>query len=248
MKERRLFIGCAGWSIPASEKTSFPKHGSHLQRYATQFTAVEINSSFYRPHRGATYARWAETAGDDFRFSVKAPRTITHEAKLRPDPLDVERFVTEINHLGAKLGCMLVQFPPSLRWEPLAGREFFETLRKWIVAPIACEPRHKSWFTDEVEKVLTEFYISRVVADPCLVAGGEIPGGWTSFVYYRLHGSPRTYYSTYDTDYLASLTRTIQKHIKAKQTCWCIFDNTAAGAASRNALDLLAQITGVGVQ
>ncbi len=225
------------------ESGLFPPEGTHLERYASQFRAVELNSSFYRPHRGTTYARWAKSVSDGFRFSVKMPRTITHDAKLRPDRLIVDQFVDEISHLGDRLGCVLVQFPPSLQWDRPAGRAFFAMLRERIVVPIACEPRHKTWFTGEAEAELSEFRISRVAADPCLALGGEIPGGWTSFVYYRLHGSPRTYYSTYDANFLDRLARRIQKHVQEGETCWCIFDNTAAGAATHNALDLIAQIS-----
>src|SRR4051812_32051961 len=72
-----LYVGCAGWSVPKEHAGHFPAAGSHLQRYASRFPAVEINSSFYRPHRPATYARWAATVPDRFRFAGKVPREIT---------------------------------------------------------------------------------------------------------------------------------------------------------------------------
>ena len=78
-----VFVGCAGWSIPRQHASYFPSEGSHLERYARFLPAVEINSSFYRPHKPATYARWAASVPDGFRFLFKLPRAITHERRLR---------------------------------------------------------------------------------------------------------------------------------------------------------------------
>src|SRR4051794_13597269 len=105
-------IGTAGWSIPAAFADHFPAQGTNLERYAARFSAVEINSSFHRPHRPATYARWAASVGPDFRFAVKLPKVITHAARLVDVDAALDRFVAEINGLGAKLGPLLVQLPP----------------------------------------------------------------------------------------------------------------------------------------
>jgi uncharacterized protein YecE (DUF72 family) len=78
-----LRIGCAGWSLRAEQAALAPSDGSHLERYARVFDAVEINSSFYRPHRPQTYARWAESVPADFRFAVKMPKAISHGKRLR---------------------------------------------------------------------------------------------------------------------------------------------------------------------
>jgi uncharacterized protein YecE (DUF72 family) len=112
-------IGCAGWSIPKIYSDDFPSEGSHLQRYSGRLNAVEINSSFYRPHRRATYLRWSETVPANFRFSVKMPRSITHDARLVAAGQRLNRFFDEISALEQKLGCVLIQLPPSatsIRW------------------------------------------------------------------------------------------------------------------------------------
>jgi uncharacterized protein YecE (DUF72 family) len=75
--------GCAGWSLPSAYAGDFGEGQSALQRYATRFSRVEINSSFYRPHKPETYARWAQAVPAHFRFSVKMPQAISHEAGLR---------------------------------------------------------------------------------------------------------------------------------------------------------------------
>src|ERR1700749_132945 len=116
-------VGTAGWSIPKTVGDAFPSPGSHLTRYAARFSAVEINSSFYRPHRPATYARWAASVQASFRFSVKLPRTITHERRLLECDDLLARFADEVANLGEKRGPVLIQLPPSLAFEAsIAGR------------------------------------------------------------------------------------------------------------------------------
>ncbi|HYW08000.1 MAG TPA: DUF72 domain-containing protein, partial [Longimicrobium sp.] len=110
------WIGCAGWSLPRVEQERFPAEGTHLERYAGRFPAVEINSSFYRPHRPATYARWGESVPPSFRFSVKVPKAITHTLRLRAAAEPLAAFLAEAGALEEKLGCLLVQLPPSLHF------------------------------------------------------------------------------------------------------------------------------------
>lgn len=233
------FVGCAGWSLPREEQSRFPAAGSHLQRYSARFTAVEINSSFYRPHRRSTYVRWAASVPDAFRFAVKVPKAITHERRLRePLPL-LDTFLEECTGLGEKLGFLLVQLPPSFVFDLDHVGEFFEVLRERTQVPVACEPRHASWGADYVDDILTSLRISRVMADPVRVPGAEDPGGWTEAIYYRLHGSPRVYWSSYTDEYLDAIAHRIEEDRAEGREAWCIFDNTAQGAATANGLWLL---------
>ena len=140
-------IGTAGWSIPAQHAAMFPSEGSHLERYSRRFSIVEINSSFYRPHRPGTYQRWAATVPADFRFAVKMPKEITHTRRLTQVTEPLARFLGEAGALGENLGPILVQLPPSLIFKPeFAG--FFLDLRLHFKGDVVCEPRHRSWFTD----------------------------------------------------------------------------------------------------
>jgi uncharacterized protein YecE (DUF72 family) len=241
-KQRGLLeplIGCAGWSLPQSERARFPETGSLLERYASWFPAVEINSSFHRPHRPTTYARWSASVPADFRFSVKIPKTITHGLRLQGADILLDTFLAESAGLGDRLGCLLVQLPPSLSFEPAVATAFFTTLRSRSSVPVACEPRHASWFTPEAGEILIELEVARVAADPARVPAAGEPGGWPDLVYFRLHGSPRVYYSAYDEEYLDALASRLEEHAAAGRQAWCIFDNTVLGAATRNALDLL---------
>lgn len=200
--------------------------------------AAEINSSFYRPHQPATYERWAGSVPRHFRFSVKLPKTITHERRLRDCGGLLEDFLAQASGLGDKLGCLLVQLPPSLAFDDTIAASFFTALRQQHAGHAALEPRHASWFTPDVDAMLTTWRIARVLADPVRHAPGAAPGGWPSLVYVRLHGSPRMYYSSYGKATLQALALKLRESADSGAAVWCIFDNTASGAAVSNALEL----------
>jgi uncharacterized protein YecE (DUF72 family) len=210
--------------------------GSHLERYGAVFNAVEINSSFYRPHRTTTYERWAASVPETFSFAVKVPKAITHERRLTDVGDLLDRFLSEVAGLGSKLGPLLVQLPPSLSFQAGIADRFLSELRTRIVGRIVCEPRHASWFTPGVEALLAELRIARVAADPAPVPGADQPGGWRGLSYYRLHGSPRIYYSAYSPEYLSAIAGLLTRDVAAAVETWCIFDNTAAFAATGDAL------------
>ena len=234
-------VGCAGWSLPRDARGEFPEGGSHLERYAGRFDVVEINSSFHRPHRPSTYARWSASVPASFLFSVKMPKTITHGLRLQQAGEPVEAFFSEVAGLGEKLGCVLVQLPPSLSFEAPVAASFFSDVRSRAASLVVCEPRHPSWFTPGAEDLLASLEVARVAADPARVPEAAEPGGWRGMSYYRLHGSPRIYYSAYAEEYLEDLAVRIRTDAAAGRKVWCIFDNTTLGAATRNALDLRAR-------
>ncbi len=147
------------------------------------------------------------------------------------------QFASGAGVLGPKLGPLLVQLPPSLTFEGEAAAALFRQLRSYFDGLVACEPRHATWFTDEVEALLSHFRVARVVADPACVPRAAAPGGWPSLVYHRLHGSPKVYYSAYDTEYVADLGAKIAAGT-ASAEIWCIFDNTARGKATNDACSL----------
>ncbi|MEP7314659.1 MAG: DUF72 domain-containing protein [Pseudomonadota bacterium] len=230
-------IGTAGWSIPRSIQRDFRGKGSHLHRYAIVLGGVEINSSFYRSHAKESYAKWAAAAPRSFRFAVKVPQTITHDLRLRRTRTALTAFLGEVNGLGSKLGPLLIQLPPSLNFESRVARRFFALLRDTHRKPVVCEPRHNSWFTSRAEDVLREYRIGRVAADPALTEAAAVPGGWMGTVYYRLHGSPRRYWSVYTAAQVKGLAQVLVK-LPRTTDAWCVFDNTASGGAALNALQL----------
>ena len=238
-----MHLGCAGWSLPRSHAHHFPNPGSHLQRYAATFNAVEINSSFYRPHRPATYRRWAESVPEGFRFAVKVPKQITHVLKLRGCEDELDRFLSEASELREKLGPLLVQLPPSLQFDSAVAHDFWQAVRARFHGQLVCEPRHESWFGVDADQLFAVSNVARVAADPTSVAAGGLPGGHPGVVYYRLHGSPRVYYSAYTRDYLESLSNQLVNACRPGADTWCIFDNTAEAAAITNGLELQKLIT-----
>jgi uncharacterized protein YecE (DUF72 family) len=226
-------VGTAGWNLRRDEGDV--AEGSRLERYSRLFSCVEINSSFYRPHRPATYARWAAAVPGDFRFSLKVPKEITHVRRMVNVSDLVDQFLDETAHLGKKRAALLVQLPPSFAYDPATVPPFFAALHERFDGLVVCEPRHTSWFTPPVDDILRNLRIARVAADPALVPAAGLPGGWDGFVYLRLHGAPRMYYSSYDRSSLEARAAQLRK---CTSPAWCIFDNTALGAGTANALDL----------
>ncbi len=231
-----IFIGCAGWTIPKALDNDFTVGGSHLRRYASRFNAVEIDSSFYQWHNPSTYKRWANTVTENFKFAVKVSKQITHRRRLSGTKL-IKQFISEVTGLGGKLGPLLLQLPPGHSFEEETVRDFFASLRAQFSGTVVCEPRHESWFASQVDQVLSEFQVARVATDIPPMPFASQPGGWNGLAYYRLHGSPRKYYSSYSEAQLRDIARSIIESARSAET-WCIFDNTASGAATPNALRL----------
>lgn len=226
-------IGTAGWSFPRD--LDFPVEGTGLERYAARFDCVEINSSFYRSHQRKTYERWAASTPAGFRFAVKVPQTITHERRLVGVDDLLARFLDETDGLGGKRGPLLVQLPPSLRFEAERVGAFLKTWRAHTNVSTVLEPRHPSWFAAEPEAMLAEFQVARVAADPAVVPQAAEPGGWRGLVYRRWHGSPVIYESAYPPEVLDALA----SRLVDEPETWCVFDNTKFGAATRDALTTL---------
>jgi uncharacterized protein YecE (DUF72 family) len=240
-------VGTAGWTIPRGDAAAFTGEGQHLHRYAQVMGCTEINSSFYRSHRIELYQRWAALTPKDFRFSVKLPRTITHDAKLRRTREPLMRFLAEVAGLGERLGVLLVQLPPSLVFEVRPVRNFFDLLAdQGAAAAVVVEARHTSWFTPAAERLLVAARVSRAAVDPALCPAAQQPGGWLgadgdnagAVLYHRWHGSPRMYWSTYDSNWLQARADEVRQQGSPGSDHWCIFDNTAGGQALSNAIEL----------
>lgn len=237
----RYRVGCAGWSLSRHDAPHFPAEGSHLERYSSVFTATEINSSFYREHKPETYARWADDTPPGFQFSVKMPRTITHDSRLQGARDELARFVEQVSALGTKLSWVLVQLPPKLEFDTRVAKEFFAAARGMLPCPLALEARHVTWFSESASELMEHSQVTRVAADPP-AKGVTVHVPTTDSYYVRLHGSPRIYYSSYAPEYIAQLARAMSAHARDTGPAWCIFDNTAGMAAVPNGLELVRQL------
>jgi uncharacterized protein YecE (DUF72 family) len=230
MKNNFLRIGTAGWGLPATTRGHFPAGNSLLERYSQIFNAVEINTSFYRAHQKKTYERWAAATPSDFQFAVKMPKQMTHDKKLAGVEALLDSFLEEASGLQTKLGPLLIQLPPTLRFKEEIANSFFALLQNKFNGKVVLEPRHISWGQEEAIAMVQSYNIAYVNADPVKVPAK--PAIKHLFGYYRLHGSPEVYSSSYDAAFLARLAKSVDS------SSWIIFDNTKLGAATQNALNL----------
>lgn len=234
-------IGTAGWSVPKIAQARFAGAGTWIERYARVFSMVEINSTFHRRHEKGTFIRWAASVPPDFRFAVKMPRSITHEAVLA-DARGVDELFDDLAGLGTKLGVILIQLPPSLALERRRARRFLRHVRARTEdagATFVMEPRHRSWLDADAWELLAEHGCSLVVADPAraeldaLASLGGAEASPRATLYVRLHGAPRVYWDPYGDAVRSIVARVASVPAESR---WIVFDNTAAGAATLDAL------------
>ncbi len=135
-----------------------------------------------------------------------------------------------------------MQLPPSLSFNASLVSRFLQLVRNLYDGLVVCEPRHATWFSSAATSLLVHYRISRVAVDPSALPAAAVPAGWPGVAYFRLHGSPRKYWSKYDDRYIARLADTVQTTATAHGV-WCVFDNTASGAALENACELRALLT-----
>ncbi len=234
-----IYIGTAAWSIPKDHRDSFPPGGSLLEMYSQVLNAVEINSSFYRDHKAVTYARWAQSVPEHFRFSVKLSKVFTHQQHLKTGEKKLAENLEAPLHLGSRWGCLLVQIPPSLAFDRQDAFSFFKELRQSYQGPVAFETRHASWTTPQAFELFQKYRLSAVIADPDPYGvKPEIFLAMAEIIYFRLHGSPEIYKSDYSERQLQDYAEQMKKRSSSSAGVWCIFDNTTFGHATENALRL----------
>ena len=139
-------------------------------------------------------------------------------------------------------GRCLCSFHRVLRYDQAVAERFFGGFREKFDGKLACEPRHETWFSDAAEALLVSHQVARVAADPPVVSQAALPGGWQRFLYIRLHGSPKIYYSVYSPEIIRATAQRLGDAPEQLEDRWCIFDNTALGEATGQALDLLQRL------
>ncbi len=188
----KFFSGISGVALPLPKSQYPPEFAdkSRLHYYASLFNSVEVNSIFYKLPRNSTVVNWRESVPDNFRFTFKVSKTITHIKGLDFKDEDIDAFVQTVAHIGNKKGCLLAQFPPSLKIEKLDQlQKLLEALgeathkNRWR---IAMEFRNSSWYEREVYELLEEFNVSLVIHD--IAASAKPLNGKTGkFIYLRFH-------------------------------------------------------------
>ena len=237
----KYYTGTAGWTIPSKCAALFSSSGSHLERYGKVLNSVEINSSFYRDHSKDTYARWAASVPDDFRFAVKLSRKITHDSGLNVDLNTLNGIVSPILKLDTKLGVILIQLPPKFEFDAALTSAFFRNMRSLYRGAIAVEPRNRTWSGRHCIELFHSFRLARVIADPNPLPDLSLEtfAKLSNLTYFRLHGSPEIYKSNYAVTRLKHFRAMAEKSTgKANDVVWYIFDNTTFGHATQNALTM----------
>ncbi len=237
-----VYVGTSGWVLPPAGGRAFPDAEGRLERYSSRLNAAEIHTSFQRAHPATVYAEWAASVPDNFRFSVKMHRAITHDSRLAGPVRWIDEFVRETSGLGDKLGCFLMELPPNLVFNMQVARRFTTALRERFSGAVAVEPRHKSWFKPQADVLLAEARIARVLADPVVHEPSDIAGGFQALTYCRLHGWPTLYCSAYGDDRIRALAERIATARQAGTQVWCIFNNTVRGNATGDAVSLASRL------
>ncbi len=244
MKNNTIRVGCSSFSVGFWKGVFYPPNlpsKEYLSFYSQKMRAVEINTTFYGRPTLKTLERWHHSTPVDFLFFIKMPKAITHEKRLKETRADAEDFCGHIaGSLGKKLAGFLYQLPPSFHYSEENLQRVLDTAGQTFRNVV--EFRHASWWTAEVQNVLRENNI--------IFCGVSYPGAISDEVivnndklgYYRLHGVPELFKSSYSDDKLGELSQKINSQ---EREFFVFFNNTFGTAGILNALTfrkLLGQI------
>lgn len=230
-----FYSGLSGLQLPVP-KYLFPEphqHSSRLTYYATFFNSIEINSTFYKLPLARTVSNWVASVPDEFKFTFKLWREITHIKELDFKESDVESFFDVISKANNKKGCILIQFPPSFGNVHIRQ---LDLLLRCIARSnvnhawkIAVEFRNKSWYRQETYDVLTAYKAGLVIQD--------IPKSTTplinhvsDFIYVRFHGPTGNYRDSYSEHFLTEYATYIKEWLEDGKTVYTYFNNTMGDA------------------
>lgn len=231
----RLYSGLSGLAIPIP-KYNYPeplKDASRLSFYSTHFNSIEINSSFYKLPMAKTVAKWASSVHDDFKFTFKLWKEITHAKFLQFKEEDVERFFNVVEAAGNKKGCILVQFPPGLgsanAGELNALLQYITQLNTNCAWKIAVEFRNRSWYQEDIYAML-EFYKAGMVIQDIPKSATPMIEHRSDFIYRRFHGPSGNYRDSYAEYFLSEYATYIREWLDEGKTVYVYFNNTMGDA------------------
>lgn len=234
----RFFSGASGVAVPQPNKQLYPEEfrdKSRLNYYASLFNSIEINSSFYKVPMASTVKKWAESTPDNFRFTFKLWREITHVKELAFNAEHIDRFIDTIGEVGYKKGCLLVQFPPSLTVQYqsqinklLERISLRDPQHEWNVA---LEFRNSSWYTDQTIQLLDDYHAAIVLHDK-LLAANTLTHNKVGFVYLRFHGYNGDYKGSYEDDFLSEYAHYIRDWMAEEDDVYVYFNNTRGDAVN----------------
>ncbi|MES2277518.1 MAG: DUF72 domain-containing protein [Bacteroidota bacterium] len=232
----QFYSGTSGLVLPVSNKQSYPpefQDQPRLTYYAALFNSIEINSSFYKVPMAATVKKWAGGVPDNFRFTFKLWRNITHNKGLAFNPADIERFMAVINQAGDKKGSLLVQFPPSVKAEAMPQlANLLNSIRQnnldhaW---DIAAEFRNKSWYQEKTYHLLDSLQMGLVLHD-LPASASPLMETDANFIYLRFHGPNGGYRGSYPDDVLSEYAQYIRDWQVDGKKVYAYFNNTMGNA------------------
>lgn len=233
--QQHFYSGLSGLQLPIP-KYLFPppyENASRLTYYASIFNSIEFNSSFYKIPQPATVAKWAASVPEQFRFTLKLWKGITHNKSLDFKEEDVVAFINSVNSVQDKKGCLLIQFPPSL------GREYSSQLENLLSCitdsdpaqdwKVAVEFRNTSWYQENVYDLL-DFHKATMVIQDIPKSATPLLTPKSDFVYLRFHGPTGNYRESYSEDFLKEYAFLINEWKEEGKTVFVYFNNTMGDA------------------
>jgi uncharacterized protein YecE (DUF72 family) len=242
----RIRVGIGGWVFPLWRGTFYPKglkQAEELSYASRHVTAIEINGTFYRLQTPASYRRWHDETPDDFVFSLKGPRFITHRRDLTDVGPYLDRFVASgLAELGDKLGPVLWQFAPTMAFEAANFAAFMAALPGSVGnrrLRHVLEVRHPSFAAPEFAELLRRHDMAVAQVDD---ADPEHTGITTDFVYARLRRSTEEEPAGYPPDALDAIAKRFAAHAAAGRDCFVYFINGAKVRAPCAAMALIERL------
>lgn len=234
----RAFLGTSGWNYSEWRDAFYGgiPHKEWLGFYARHFDAVEVNATFYHHQRKSTFEHWREHTPANFVFAIKGHRYVTHVKRLKEPEQSLQLSREAASGMGEKLAVVLWQTPRSLHKDMARLESFAQALSAWPEVRHVLEFRHVSWFDDEVLACLNAHRIANCHSDAADWPLWDAVS--TDLVYVRLHGHDYTYASNYSEPELAAWAERVRAWLAGGCNAHVYFDNTAGGAALRNALRL----------
>ncbi len=231
------YIGTSGWHYDHWQDRFYPKtltKAKWLEFYASHFTTVELNNSFYRLPSETAFTTWHDSSPANFTFAVKVSRFITHIKRLRNSEEAVDNFISRAKILAEKLGPLLYQLPPNMHRNDEILESFLSTLPQGMKHVF--EFRHQSWLEDKVFEILHKHNIGFCVFDMPSVSCPLV--ATADFAYIRFHGSTGLYFSCYSDEELADWAKRLANLARNLEAIYIYFNNDAEAFAVRNAITL----------
>jgi uncharacterized protein YecE (DUF72 family) len=233
-----FYSGASGLVLPVPNKSLYPpeyQDRSRLCYYGSLFKSIEVNSSFYKVPQISTVKKWVNEVPDDFRFTYKLWRDITHNKQLLFKPEDVDRFMQVIDAAGEKKGSLLIQFPGSNEVTNIRQLEkLLINLQDTGLASgwdIAIEFRNRSWYKDEVYELLDNYNTCMVIQDMPKALTPMVDMA-TQFMYLRFHGPNGGYRGSYNDAFLYEYAQYINEWLEDGKRVYAYFNNTMGDAVN----------------